>query len=83
MKVRLPLNSLNFQILTTRFENLRMQESETISEFNSRLCDITNEAFALGEKISEETLVRKALRSLLQRFAYKVLLKMVCNPLIV
>ena len=60
------------QILTTRFENLRMQENETISEFNSKLCDIANEAFALGEKISEEKLVRKALRSLPRRFAYKV-----------
>ena len=60
------------QILTTRFENLRMQENETISEFNSKLCDIANEAFALGEKILEEKLVRKALRSLPQRFAYKV-----------
>ena len=60
------------QLLTTRFENLRMQESETISEFNSKLCDIANEAFSLGEKISEEKLVRKALRSLPRRFAYKV-----------
>ena len=49
-----------------------MQESKTISDFNSKLCDIANEAFALGEKISEEKLVRKALRSLPQRFAYKV-----------
>ena len=49
-----------------------MQESETISKFNSKLCDITNKAFALGEKISEEKLVRKALRSLSKRFSYKV-----------
>ena len=60
------------QILTTRFENLKMEEEETITEFNARLCDIANEAFALGEKISEEKLVRKALRSLPKRFAYKV-----------
>ncbi|XP_024018312.1 uncharacterized protein LOC112090655 [Morus notabilis] len=59
-------------ILTTRFENLRMHETETISEFNSRLCDIANESFALGEKIPEVKLVSKALRSLPQRFAYKV-----------
>ena len=49
-----------------------MQESETIPEFNSKLCDIANEAFGLGEKILEEKLVRKALRSLPRRFAYKV-----------
>ena len=56
-------------ILTTKFENLRMHESETISEFNSWLCDIANESFALGEKIAEAKLVSKTLRSLPQRFA--------------
>ena len=60
------------QILTSRFENLGMKEDESISQFNSRLCDIANEAFALGEKYSEEKLVRKTLRSLPKRFAYKV-----------
>ena len=49
-----------------------MLEYETISDFNSKLCDIANEAFALGEKISEKKLVRKVLRSLPRRFAYKV-----------
>jgi len=49
-----------------------MLKYETISDFNSKLCDIANEAFALGEKISEEKLVRKVLRSLPRRFAYKV-----------
>ena len=48
-----------------------MKEEESISEFNARMCDITNEAFALGKKFTEETLIRKALRSLLKRFAYK------------
>ena len=49
-----------------------MKEEETIGEFNARLCDIANEAFALGERFSEEKLVRKTLRSLPKRFAYKV-----------
>ena len=49
-----------------------MHEDETIGEFNARLCDIANETFMLGEKISEEKLVRKTLRSLPKRFAYKV-----------
>lgn len=60
------------QLLTTKFENLRMMEDETITEFNSRICDISNEFFALGEKMSEEKLVRKVLRSLPKRFIYKV-----------
>ena len=47
-----------------------MKEEESITEFNARLCDIANEAFALGEKYCEEKLVRKALRSLPKRFVY-------------
>ena len=49
-----------------------MLEHETISDFNSKLCDIANEAFAFGEKYSNTKLVRKALRLLPKRFAYKV-----------
>ena len=36
------------------------------------MCDIANESFALGEKILEEKLMKKALRFLPSRFAYKV-----------
>ena len=49
-----------------------MKEDESISDFNGRLCDIANETFALGEKFSEEKVVRKTFRSLPKRFAYKV-----------
>ena len=49
-----------------------MREEETIGEFNARLCDIANEIFMLGEKMSEEKIVRKALRYLSKRFACKV-----------
>ena len=59
-------------MLASRFEDLRMMENETISDFNSKLCDITNEAFAPGEKYLDIKLVRKTLRSLPERFAYKV-----------
>lgn len=50
-----------------------MLKDETIFDFNSKLFDIANEAFALGEKIPEEKLVRKTLRSIPRRFAYKVI----------
>ena len=58
--------------MTTKFEKLKMNEDETISGFNERLCDIANEAFALSEKIPDEKLVTKTLRYLLKRFAIKV-----------
>ena len=36
------------------------------------MCDIANEAFALGERFSEDNLITKSLRSLPRRFTYKV-----------
>ena len=35
------------EFLTTKFENLRINEEETINNFNGKLCDIANESFAL------------------------------------
>src|ERR1043165_9220007 len=60
------------QMLTTKFENLKMKEEETIHEFHMNVLEIANTSGALGEKMSEEKLVRKILRSLPKRFAMKV-----------
>ncbi|WJX72422.1 hypothetical protein P8452_56307 [Trifolium repens] len=60
------------QLLATKFENLRMEDEETISEFNTRIRDIANSTFALGEKIPEDKLARKILRSLPKRSNMKV-----------
>ena len=60
------------QMLTTQFENLRMGEEETIAEFRVHIHDMANASFALGEKMPDEKLVRKILRSLPKRFAMKV-----------
>ena len=53
------------QLLTTKFENLRMNEDEIVSETHIRLLDIANTSFALGENMCGEKPVRKILRSLL------------------
>ncbi|GAA0146502.1 hypothetical protein LIER_06436 [Lithospermum erythrorhizon] len=60
------------QQLTTRWETLRMEEDETITTYNSKIKDLTNESFALGERTSNEKLVKKVLRTLPKRFAHKV-----------
>lgn len=60
------------QLLTTKFESLKILKDETIVEFNVCLLDIANESFALDEKILEKKLVRKFLRSLSKRFDMKV-----------
>ncbi|CAM8934439.1 unnamed protein product [Rhodiola kirilowii] len=60
------------QMLTTKFEDLKMKEEETIAEFNTRVLDLSNEAASVGKPIKEERLAGKVLRSLPQRFAMKV-----------
>ncbi|CAM8902441.1 unnamed protein product [Rhodiola kirilowii] len=61
------------ETVMSKFKSLRMREDETIADFNTRVLDISNESFALGEPMTEETLVRKVLRSLTKRFAMKAL----------
>ncbi|CAJ2636537.1 unnamed protein product [Trifolium pratense] len=60
------------QLLTTKFENLRMNDDETIQDFHMTILDFDNQFDALGEKIPEEKLVRKMLRSLPKKFDMKV-----------
>ncbi|CAM8999026.1 unnamed protein product [Rhodiola kirilowii] len=60
------------QDVTTKFEEMKMKESESIAEYNTRVLELSNEASALGKPIDEERLVRKVLRSLPPRFAMKV-----------
>ncbi|XP_050875764.1 uncharacterized protein LOC127079425 [Lathyrus oleraceus] len=60
------------QILTTKFENLRMKEDESIHDFHMNIIEIANVSSALGEKMSEAKLVRKILRFLPKRFDMKV-----------
>ncbi|KAK2355658.1 gag-protease polyprotein [Trifolium repens] len=60
------------QHLTSKFESLRMKDDESIQDFHLSLLDIANSFEALGEKISDEKLSRKLLRSLPKRFDMKV-----------
>ena len=57
----------NLQRLTTSFEEIKMEEDESFDEFYAKLKDIVNSAFNLGETIPEPKIVRKVLRSLLER----------------
>ncbi|XP_075521540.1 uncharacterized protein LOC142554750 [Primulina tabacum] len=60
------------RMLTSKFESLRIEENETIVEYDQRLRDIVNEAFSLGNPFSNERLVSKVLRSLSERFNIKI-----------
>ena len=58
--------------LTTSFEEIKMEEDKSFHEFYAKLKDIVNLAFNLGETIPEPKIVRKVLRSLLERFHAKI-----------
>src|ERR1051325_1790885 len=49
-----------------------MKEEESIQEFHMNVLEIVGACSVLGEKIPEEKLVRKLLRSLPKRFDMKV-----------
>ena len=60
------------QRLTTSFEEIKIEEDESFDEFYAKLKDIVNSAFNLGETIPKPKIVRKVLRSLLERFHAKI-----------
>ena len=62
-----------FQRLTTSFEEIKMEEDESFTEFYAKLKDIVNSSFNLGETIPEPKIVRKVLRSLLERLHAKIM----------
>ena len=60
------------QMLTTRFEELKMSEDESFDFFYSKLNEVDVSKLNLGEKTEDFKIVRKILRSLLKSFRAKV-----------
>ena len=60
------------QILTTRFEELKMIENESFDSFYRKLNEVVVSKFNLGEKIEDFKIVRKIFRSLPESFCAKV-----------
>ncbi|XP_073307160.1 uncharacterized protein [Primulina huaijiensis] len=60
------------RMLASKFEMMRMEESENILDYDRHLREVANEAFSLGDPISNERLVSKVLRSLPERFNVKI-----------
>jgi hypothetical protein len=59
-------------MLISRFEEIKMLEEETFGEFYSKMSDLRNSMVSLGKPVSDVNLIRKILRSLLERFRIKV-----------
>ena len=61
------------QRLTTSFKEIKIEDDELFDEFYAKLKDIVNSAFNLGETIPGPKIIRKVLRSLLERFHAKII----------
>ena len=61
------------QMLTTRFEELRMSEDESFDSFYNKLNEVVIGKFNLGEKIEDLKVVRKIFHSLPKSFRAKVI----------
>ena len=60
------------QMLTTRFEELKMGDNEAFDSFYGKLNEIVIAKLNLGEKIEDSKVVRKIMRSLPESFRAKV-----------
>ena len=60
-------------MLTTSFEEIKMEEDETFDKIYAKLKDIVNSAFNLGDHIPEPMIVGKVFRSLPERFHAKIM----------
>ena len=61
------------QQLTTGFESIRMFDDKSFGEFYTKLNDIVNSAYNLGEIYDQAKIVREILRSLIENFRPKVI----------
>ena len=66
------MKETKLQMLTTRFEGLKMSEDESFDSFYSKLNEVIISKFNLEEKTEDSKIVRKILRSLLESFRAKV-----------
>lgn len=61
-----------FQLLTTQNENIKNVENKTFTKFYTKLSDIVNSRWGLGDRLLEGNICAKILRSLLELFKPKV-----------
>ena len=67
------VKDIKLQMLTSRFEELKMSDDESFDSFYSKLNEVVIGKFNLGEKTEDSKTVRKILRSLSNSFYAKVI----------
>ena len=66
------MKDTKLQMLTTRFEELKMSEDESFNSFYGKLNEVVIGKFNLGEKTEDSKIVRKILQSSPKSFCAKV-----------
>ena len=66
------IKNSKLQRLTISFEEIKMEDDESFDEFYAKFKDMVHSAFNFGETILEPKIVRKVIRSLLERFHAKI-----------
>jgi hypothetical protein len=66
------VKSVKFQLLISRFEEIKMLKDETFNEFYTKISDLRNFMVSLGKMVLDAKLIKKIIRSLLERFKIKV-----------
>ena len=66
------VKDMKLQMLTTRFEELKMGDDDAFDSFYGKLNEIVISKLNLGEKIEDSKVVRKILRSLPENYRAKV-----------
>ncbi|VFQ97286.1 unnamed protein product [Cuscuta campestris] len=66
------VKTAKLQIVMSKIENLKMEDTESITNFHGRVRELANEAERLGEPITEHKLVLKVLRSLPEKYSMDV-----------
>jgi hypothetical protein len=66
------VKSTKFQMLISRFEEIKMLEEETFEEFYTKISDLRNSMVSLRKSISDVKLIGKILRSFPKHFRIKV-----------
>ena len=67
------VKDIKLQMLTTKFEELKMSDDESFDSFYRKLNEIVITKLNLGEKIEDAKVMRKILRSLLESIHAKVI----------
>ncbi|VFQ77015.1 unnamed protein product, partial [Cuscuta campestris] len=66
------VKTAKLQIVMSKIENLKMEDTESITNFHGRVRELANEAERLGEPLTENKLVLKVLRSLPEKYSMDV-----------